>query len=86
MTWQMITGAEVQVQGEIVELHQDGKILYLRVRSAAPFEVNVTSLSPPPLPYDKNIEGLKRLEIRWLRENFKGDTATLTIELDSKPF
>ncbi|MCK5693275.1 MAG: heparinase II/III family protein [Bacteroidales bacterium] len=86
MTWQMITGAEVQVQGEIVELHQDGKILYLRVGSEAPFEVNVISLSPPPLPYDKNIEGLKRLEIHWKRENFKGDTATLTVELDSKAF
>jgi hypothetical protein len=86
MTWQMITRAEVQVQGELVELHQDGKILYLRVESAAPFEVNVISLSPPPLAYDKNIEGLKRLEIHWNRENFKGDTATLTVELDSKPF
>jgi hypothetical protein len=86
MTWQMITRADLQVQGEQVELHQDGKILYLRVRSAAPFEVKEVSLSPPPLTYDKNIEGLKRLEIHWKREDFQGDTATLDIELDTKPF
>jgi len=86
MTWQMITRADLQVQGEQVELHQDGKILYLRVISAAPFEVKEVSLSPPPLTYDKNIEGLKRLEIHWKREDFQGDTATLDIELDTKPF
>ena len=86
MTWQMITRADLKVQGEQVELHQDGKILYLRVISAAPFEVKEVSLSPPPLTYDKNIEGLKRLEIHWKREDFQGDTATLDIELDTKPF
>ncbi len=86
LTWQMITRAEPEVKGEIVELRQDGATLYLRVPGEIPFELRVISLSPPPLPYDKNMEGLKRLEIHWNREDFPGNTATLVVELDSHAF
>ncbi len=83
-TWQLITRAEIKVQGETVELHQDGATLYLQISSGAPYKVKQVSLSPPPLPYDKDIEGLTRLEIHWLRSDFQGDTATINVELDSK--
>ncbi|MEA3462933.1 MAG: hypothetical protein U9R49_13685, partial [Bacteroidota bacterium] len=86
ITWQMITRADVQVKGEIVELQQDGATLYLRIPSEVPFRVELVSLDPPPLPYDKEIEGLKRLEIHWLREDFPGDAAVLNIDMDSKAF
>jgi len=86
MTWQMITRAELKVKGESVELHQDGKTLYLRVGSTASFDVKVVSLSPPPLTYDKNIAGLKRLEIHWKREDFQSEAAKINVELDNKPF
>lgn len=86
MTWQLITRAELKVKGDIVELHQDGKILYLRVGTDAPFKLKEVSLSPPPLSYDKDIEGLKRLEIHWDRNDFQGEAGTLNVELDSKPF
>ena len=84
LTWQMMTLAEVkQMKGGVV-LEQDGATLYLTIPGETPFEVTVVSLSPPPLSYDKNIEGLKRLEIQWLREDFAGQSATLIVELDSK--
>ena len=65
-------------------LEQDGATLYLTYPGETPCEVSVVSLSPPPLSYDKDIEGLKRLEIQWLREDFSGQTATLIVELDSE--
>ncbi len=86
INWQMITKAEVAVKDEIVELHQDGATLYLRVPGEVPFELRVIALSPPPLPYDKHIEGLKRLEIHWNREDFTDHAATLVVELDSHVF
>ena len=86
ITWQMITRAEVKVNGDMVELQQDGATLYLRIPEDIPFEVKVASLSPPPLSYDKDIAGLKRLEIHWKRKDFPGNKATLDIELDNKKF
>jgi hypothetical protein len=83
LTWQMITQAEVKLSEGGVELIQDGKSLYLSIPGDVSREVKIVSLSPPPLSYDKNIEGLKRLEIRWNRESFTGNTARLIVELDS---
>jgi hypothetical protein len=86
LTWQMITRAEVKVEEGSVMLQQDGATLYLRISSEASFNLKVVSLYPPPLPYDKEIEELKRLEIHWKREGFPGNSTTLNIELDSKAF
>lgn len=86
MTWQMITRADLKVTENIVELKQDGATLYLRIPTVVPFEVKVVSLSPPPLAYDKDIEGLKCLEIHWKRGDFQGDNAIVDIELDTKAF
>ena len=36
--------------------------------------------------YDKKIQGLKRVEIHWDRDDFPGEGATLQVELDSKSF
>ena len=82
LSWQMITRAELSVNKEGVVMEQDGAVLQLSIPGEVPFEVKVVSLSPPPLSYDKNIEGLKRLEIQWLREDFTGQAATLIVELD----
>ncbi len=84
LTWQMMTQAEVDVDGNLLILQQDGKTLYLRIEDQLPFEVKVVALSPPPLPYDKDLEGLKRLEIHWKRADFPGSSAVLNIELDSE--
>ncbi len=84
ITWNLITRAGVKVVGEVVELHQDGATLYLQVSSDAPYEIKLVFLSPPPLSYDKDIEGLKRLEIHWLRSDFQDDSAVINVELDNK--
>lgn len=86
LSWQMITCAEWMMEDNGVVLQQDGATLYLRILSEAPFEVKMVSLHPPPLSYDKEIEGLKRLEIHWKRKDFQGSSAIVNIELDSTPF
>ena len=86
LSWQMITRAEWMMEDNGVVLQQDGSTLYLRVLSEAPYEVKVVSLHPPPLGYDKEIVGLKRLEIHWKRKDFQADSALINIELDSTPF
>jgi hypothetical protein len=85
LSWQMITRARVlEIDGGL-RLDQDNSTVFLRIPSDIPHEVRVISLYPPPLEYDKQIEGLKRVEIHWDRDDFPGDAATLRIELDSTP-
>jgi hypothetical protein len=85
LTWQLITRADIEIEGEGVTLRQDGASLHMRVSSEAPYHIRLVSLDPPPLPYDKRIEGLNRLEVSWDREDFPGDRAVLQVDLDSKP-
>ena len=80
----MVTRADIEVKGELVELNQDGASLCLRIPQAVPYEVKVVSLSPPPLSYDKDLTKLKRLDISWKREDFKGDSAILDMVLEPK--
>jgi hypothetical protein len=79
--WQMLTQADVQpVKGGAV-LRQDGQTLKLENLSHPEIMVSVISLDPPPLPIDKTIENLKRIEIRipaWTIENSK---TTLKVRL-----
>jgi hypothetical protein len=82
----MMTRATVAVDNSGVLLEQDGARLYLSVGGEIPYEVRVVPLSPPPLSYDKNMEGLKRLEILWQRESFAGNSARLMVEMDTQKF
>jgi hypothetical protein len=53
---------------------RDGKSLKLENLSHPGFTVSVISLDPPPLVLDKNIDNLKRLELKvpaWTVENGK---------------
>ena len=84
--WQMLTRAGIETVEEGLVLTQDGSRLYFSILEEVPYEIKVVSLDPPPLPYDKKIEGLKRLEIHWNRNDFPGETASLHVEFDSKPF
>lgn len=80
--WQMMTRADVSVKEDRIILKQDGKELSLELKSDIPFEVKVVELSPPPLSYDKDIKGLKRIEFR-IGEEALGDSCTLVVELAS---
>jgi hypothetical protein len=72
ITWQMITRAGVTEMGDKLMLQQAGKTLYIHLPSEPPCEVHVTDLSPPPLTYDKDIPGLKRIGLTIGREALAG--------------
>jgi len=72
ITWQMMTQADVNIVDGGAVLTQDGKKVMLENLSHPEIMVSVISLDPAPLKLDKQIEGLKRIEIRipaWLIEN-----------------
>lgn len=64
VTWQLMTTAEVEPMKGGAVLKQDGKNLRLRINSHPDILPTVVSLSPPPLELDRNIPGLKRIELR----------------------
>jgi len=82
ISWQMISRAEVTVEENRVVLKEDEKELNLVVKTDIPFEVKVVDLSPPPLFYDKDIPGLRRIEYRIGKEAL-GESCTLEIEIGS---
>ncbi|MBI0400389.1 heparinase II/III domain-containing protein [Cyclobacterium marinum] len=64
ITWQMMTQADVSIVDGGAVLTQDGKKIMLENLSHPDIMVSVISLDPAPLELDRQIEGLKRLEIR----------------------
>jgi hypothetical protein len=74
ITWHMITTADVELVKGGAVLKQDGRSLKLENLSHPELDVSVVSLYPAPLKLDRQMEGLKRLEIRipaWTVENEK---------------
>lgn len=63
ITWQMMTQADVSIVDGGAVLTQDGKKIMLENLSHPDIMVSVISLDPAPLELDRQIEGLKRLEI-----------------------
>jgi arylsulfatase A-like enzyme len=83
ITWQLITRAGVKVKQRGAVLEQDGEQLALNVSASAPCSIDVVGLCPPPLPYDKEIPGLKRLEVRFDRSDFPGNSGEILVELSA---
>jgi hypothetical protein len=74
ITWHMITQADVEFVDGGAILKQDGKRLKLENLSHPHLMVSMVSLYPAPLELDRQMEGLKRLEIRipaWTVEDGK---------------
>ncbi len=75
ITWQLMTTADVEITNYGALLKQDGKELRLENLSHPELMVSMVSLYPAPLELDRQIEGLKRLELRipaWTLEDGKG--------------
>ncbi|MFW5835323.1 MAG: heparinase II/III domain-containing protein [bacterium] len=71
ITWQMMTTAEVEMVDGGAVLSQNGKQLRMEILSHPGLSVSVVSLDPPPFYLDKQIDDLKRIEIRipaWIAE------------------
>jgi hypothetical protein len=64
ITWGLMTQADVQPTKTGAILKKDGKKLNLEILSHPGLSVAIISLDPPPMPVDKTIENLKRIEIR----------------------
>jgi hypothetical protein len=74
ITWQLITTADVEIGNGGAILKQNGKTLKLENLSHPELMISIISLFPAPLKLDRQIEGLKRLEIRipaWTINNKK---------------
>lgn len=84
ITWQMMTTADIEIVKGGAILKQDGKTLKLENLTHPELALSVVSLYPAPLELDRQIEGLKRIEIRipaWVLENGKG---TLKVRLSGE--
>ena len=84
ITWQMMTTADVEIVKGGAVLKQDGKTLKLENLTHPELQLSVVSMYPAPLELDRQIEGLKRIEIRvpaWTLKNGKG---TLKVRLSGE--
>lgn len=64
ITWQLMTTAEVEIVEGGAILHSRGKQLKLENLSHPELTLSVVSLYPAPMELDRQIKGLKRVEIR----------------------
>ncbi|MEN6324074.1 MAG: heparinase II/III family protein [Proteiniphilum sp.] len=74
ITWQLMTTADVELTREGAILRQDSKSLKVENLSHPGLSMSVVSLDPAPLKLDRQIAGLKRIELRipaWTIENNK---------------
>ena len=85
VAWQLMTTAEVIPGEKGALLKQDGKELNLEMLSPADVQVSVVSLDPPPLELDRQIDNLKRVEIRVPAEHFNGREGEIRVRLSGSP-
>jgi hypothetical protein len=64
VTWQFITPADVEITNNGAVLKQDGQTLKLLNISHPELKFNIVSLDPPPHRFDKQMDNLKRIELR----------------------
>ncbi|MCF8380390.1 MAG: heparinase II/III-family protein [Bacteroidales bacterium] len=82
--WQLMTTADIElIEGGAV-LSQDGKKLRLENLSHPELGISVVSLYPAPLEIDRQIEGLKRLEIRLPVSLIDGNSAEINVRISGK--
>lgn len=74
ITWQLITQADIEYTNYGVNLVQEGKRLKVENLSHPQLLFSIVSLHPAPLKLDRQMKGLKRLELRipaWMIQNKK---------------
>ncbi len=84
ITWQLMTTADVKAVDGGAILKQDGKELKLENLSHPDLDVSIVSLYPPPLELDRQIEGLKRLEIRIPAWTVEGNNCKIKVRLSGE--
>ena len=81
ITWQLMTTADVEIIKGGAILTQDGKRLKFDNLSHPQLTISVVSLFPAPLELDRQIEGLKRLEIRIPAWTVEGGSCNIKVKL-----
>lgn len=81
ITWQLMTTADVEVTKGGAILRQEGKTLRLENLSHPDFLLSVVSLDPAPLALDRQIKGLKRIELRVPAWTLKDGKGTIRLKL-----
>ncbi|MGV3761500.1 heparinase II/III domain-containing protein [Parapedobacter sp.] len=81
VVWQLMTTADVVIQPDGALLRQDGKSLRVENLSHPGLRFSVVSLDPAPLALDRQIKGLKRIELRIPRWTMKQASETIRIRL-----
>ncbi|MFV0594017.1 MAG: heparinase II/III family protein [Draconibacterium sp.] len=74
ITWQLLTTADVEITPGGALLKQEGKTLKIENQTHPELTFSVISLDPSPLELDRQIKGLKRMELRipaWTCKNGK---------------
>jgi Heparinase II/III-like protein. len=84
VTWQLLTTADVTIQPDGALLQQDGKSLRIENLSHPDLRFSVISLDPAPLALDRQIKGLKRIELRIPRWTMTQSEETIRIRLSGK--
>jgi hypothetical protein len=81
VTWQLMTTADVELTDDGAILKQNGKTLKLENHSHPGFMFSVISLDPAPMQLDRQIKGLKRIELRIPAWTFENGKDTIKIRL-----
>lgn len=81
VTWQLLTQADVEIIPEGAILRQEGKSIKLENLTHPQLMISVISLDPAPLELDRQITGLKRLEIRIPAWTLKEGQDTVRVKL-----
>ena len=83
--WQLMTTADVEIVKGGAILHQDGQLLKLENLSGTDYALSIVSLYPAPLKLDKQIKGLKRIEMRIPAWTLANGTGTIKVRLSGIP-
>jgi hypothetical protein len=83
ITWAMMTTADVVPTANGAVLRQDGKELNLTIQLPGKVRVSTIMMDPAPMKLDRQIPGLKRIEIRIPAYIFEGGTGTIRVRLTS---
>ena len=81
ITWQLMTTADVEIVPDGAVLKKDGKELKVENLSHPEYMLSVVSLYPAPLELDRQIEGLKRIELRIPAWTIQGGKANIKVRL-----
>jgi hypothetical protein len=81
IVWQLITQADVEITDGGTFLRQNGKALKLENLSHPDHTISIVSLYPAPLKIDRQIENLKRLEIRIPAGDVKESECHISVRL-----